>query len=460
MKKIIKILSFFYLVTILISKTNIKAEMVPFNLGEVKIHHKKQIIPLELAGVLSVSENEGEIPIVFIIPDINVTQDTMQRYYGFLNELTEVPALGVLLDLSPLNEIKGVDEDLIATIFDYYRFFLNRAVQGESLAFGRDLFNKGDFSKVIILGCGESVDGVYRSIEKLHEKQMSFAGAMLIDPRRSKEVPNIQLPDIPTTIVLPYTLLQKNAISLSLFEANRKEKNRQSMTSMIYVQQDTDLMNASELEYIQFVNKYALSYIQNLFQETSEMIGFSALETAPQTLFDTTIKSSLSVPEALVILNPRKEKNPHLNVLGGNNRFINLSLNHYRGLVDTYKLNWENKASRLEIELPEEYRDISSFHALSLYINYHNERNQPLSFIIEFCDMEGQSQQVEIENMQPLNYISGTAIPFYNERVVLKELMKVDTTSIRYINLIFKEMNNGELNIGDISLIKGPKCEN
>ena len=459
MKNFMKLLLFFYIVTLTMNPTKIKAEIIPFNLGEVNIHHEKKIIPLKLSGIISVPKTEFEVPIVFIVPDTDETQDTTKRYYKLLNDLNEVPAIGVLLDLSPLNEIKDVDEDLIATVFDYYRYFLNRAIQGESLAFGKDLFNKGTLSEVVILGCGENVDGAYRIIEKLHEKQMDVKGAMFIEPRRNKEVPKINLPDIPTSIVLPYSLLQKNAISLSLFQNNRKEKDRQSITSMIFVQQETSLLNCDELEYIDFVNQYANAFILNIFKENQKMVGLSALEIAPQTMFDTTVNSSLSVPEALVILNPRKEKDPHLNVLGGTNRFTNLRLDHYRGLVDTYKLNWEAENSKLEIELPKEYRDLTNFQALSLYINYHNDKNLPLSFIVEFIDMEGQSQQVEINERQPLNYISGTAIPFYNERIIIDELMGVDITSIKYINFLFKDKNAGELNIGDISLIKDSNCE-
>jgi len=458
MKNLLKIFFMVNLIMIVngMSMSQIEAsnEVLPFSLGEIEIQHHQETITIELTGLLSVPLIEGEFPIVLIIPEVASSQEISGRYHQLLKSLSQIPALGVLIDLSSLKDVETIDETLIATVFNHYRVSLNQAIQDESLAFEKNLYDKGSFSEVILIGSGESVDSIYQIIANHHNKQLSVSGVILIDPQRKREVPNLTLLDTPTAIILPYALLEQNAIGLSFFQRNRVEVNRQSMTTMVYVQPDTSLFNMSEFEYLNFLSQYAIAFIQSIFKEAPEGIGLSPLEVAPKMIFDTAVKTSLIVPETLPILQPKKEKDPHFNVLGGTNRFINLTLDHYKGLVDMYKLKWETENSLLEIELPKEYRDLTYYDALSLYINYYHPEQEPLSFILELQDMEGQFQQVEVKNWEPLNNNSGTVIPFYHERFILKDLMEVDLTSVRFIKFIFEIENLGELNIGDVSLIK------
>lgn len=436
-----------------INKFNIKAEILPFNLGEAEISHGKQMITLELAGVLGVPQIEGEFPVIIIVPDVEASPEVMKQYQQLLKIISEMPALGILLDLSPLNEIESRDEKLILDVFDFYRTLLNRAIHGESLAFGEDLYNKGSFSNVIIIGCGQSVDSVYQIIEKHHERQMSFSGALFIEPLRKREVVDIPLPDVPTSIVVSYERLKENAISLSLFQKQRQQEIK-ALNSMVYVLTDTSLVNKNETESISFINQYTTAFIEEILSKSSLEIGLSPLEEAPQILFNTAVKTSLILPDSLAILQPKTEKDPHVNALGGTNRFVNLRLDHYKGLVDIYKVKWDSDESFFEIELPKQARDLTHYDALSLYFNYHHDKDESLSFIVEFQDVEGQYQQVSVDNQRPLNRVSSTIIPFYNQRIQLKQLMEVDLTSIKTVRFIFEGKNTGELSIGDISLVK------
>ena len=381
----------------------------------------------EVSGSLSIPDGEGELPIVFIIPEAGETEEGRHLFH-------EISALNILAIFLHVDEVEA-DEQSLATIFKRCLLELNRALQGESLAFGVDLYNKGSLSQVVMIGYGQSVDGIYQMIHEQNEKQMSVCGVLCVAPKRKQEVPELQMADVPMAFIIPHTLLEENAVSLSLFQKNRASKNRQSITAMVYVEGDDD----------HFVSKYAGAFVQGLFAGFPPDMGLSVLEPAPRRIFQRLVKTSLVVPETLAIWHPEREKNLH---------FDGLTLHHYKGLVDLYRVKWEQANSSLVIELPIDSRDVSRYDALSIYMNYHHVAEEKLSFVVEFCDVEGQRQQVKFEEMSPLNYVSSTVIPFYHERIILQDLMEVDLTSLKSIHFLFEELNAGELNIGELSFVR------
>ncbi|MCL1948407.1 MAG: hypothetical protein FWF59_01555 [Turicibacter sp.] len=382
-----------------------------------------------LGGMVSVPKGEGGHPIVFIVGDPGLE---------LLDALSGEDYLTVLLNEGDLAH----DAGRLSALFETYRMGLFRWLTDESPELGQDLVGKGDFSWVALIGVGEYADGVLEIAKKHHQSTMEIAHVMLLAPSRHGQSPLDGLPDIPISILLPQSLLEENIVSLTYFQKLRQDPVRTADAAIYFTQ-------AHGHGFTCFAKEFAASRLREIFMGAPQIAGLHASLAAPSELFQIRIKSALASQGDTRILDPSRFADPHEHAFG-KTIYTGIDANHFKGLTDIYQLTGGPQSS-LKMAF-DEAMDLSVRESMSIYFNYANPQNTPLSFFVEFRDLEGQVECAEVGSQSPFNYGAGALIPFYQERIVLSGLQNVDLTSIESITLHFRDGISGEFNIGDISM--------
>ena len=65
-------------------------DILSFDLGEMTIEDETNIIQIPLKGRFVVPQDEGEHPIVFIIPDLTIESDVSVAYDGILGKMSNL----------------------------------------------------------------------------------------------------------------------------------------------------------------------------------------------------------------------------------------------------------------------------------------------------------------------------------------------------------------------------------
>lgn len=441
-------------------------DILSFDLGEMTIADKTNMIQIPLKGRLVVPKDEGEYPIVFIVPDLSLESDVSVAYDAILTEMGNLNYLGIYLDLTKIKDIEGFKDEMLTLVFNEYRERLSHSLVGEGTDFGINLSNKGSLSKVVMVGHGDSTRKLYDIVlDQEYRQQLNVVGMLLIEPIEVN-YQDLSYPDIPTAIMLSEENQDKQSIGRTLYEDYRKEKARKTLTSLIYVKSGKfDDFNYSGLESalsfednIQFISKYTIDFLDSIFNHQPMGIGFSVLELSPKELYKTEVRTSLSVPNTLMLMNAAIEMNPTINTLGGNVVANNLEIESVKDGIDSFLIQWNDVNASLEIELPIGNQDLSHYDAISLYLSndeIQEDMSSP-SLIIELIDETDKSAQVKIDSIEKLLVAGTQESIFYNERVLLNQFESVNLKAIKKINLLFDESSSGCIRLGDLSLIKSP----
>lgn len=389
-----------------------------------------------LSGVKSRMQlplEEGEQPIVFIIGDGGEQ---------ILDDLSGLDVLGIWLGL----DVAGKAAADAAASFEAYREELNRALHDASPDMEGELYGKGTFSQVLFVGAGEGAESVLEIVRQQHGIQMDVSHVLLLGPTLSREVTLQPLPDVPITICAPTTLFEENVVSLTYFQTLRSDPSRMSESSLIFVESASGEDDGFE----KFLSGYIPRKVREIFLGTDEGVGLYANRPVPVEMLQMSVKSALLLPNDTKILNPKRFGNPHENCLEGKNRFFGTTVNHYKGVTDHYLVE-ADPGGTLLMEFPQG-QDMCHREALSLYYSYSNPHNKPIDVLVEFEDVDGQTESIRLLGLLPFNFGFGALHPFYQERIPLQLLGSVDLTSIVSITLVFETGIEGVFKIGDISL--------
>lgn len=456
----------------------VDGSILSFDLGEMTLKDESNQIQIPLKGNLVVPQVEGEHPIVFMISDQNGKEGVSDAYNEILAAIGRTNCLGVQLDLSELSAIEGYDEEMLESVFDEYRQRLSQSLLGENNDFGVDLTNKGSLAKVVMIGHASSTTSLYKiALDQEYKQQLSLAGILLIDPTETN-YKELSYPDVPTAIMLSEYNEDEHLIGKGLYEDYRQEKARKSMTSLVYVKAgkfDDFNLSDSGLETVltfennvAFVSQYVVDFLQSIFDIAPIGSGFSVLEMTPQTLYGTEVRTSLTVPNTMMLINAQIESNPAVNTLGGKIIATDLDIERTTDGTTSFLMKWDDVKASLAIEIPTGNRDLSHYDAISLYL-CNQLSNQVMSdeviqnqiesqsFSIELIDEQDQSSQVVIHSIDELVLMGTNEHLLYNERVVLDQFKDIDLTSIKQINLLFNQSSNGCIRLSDLSFVKEPQ---
>lgn len=401
-----------------------------------------------LTGTIQVPEEEGHHPIIFILPDEGMPPGW---YPELLAGLAGLEALVITLDQPER--------------FDDYQKAIKEAVEGGNHVFGQPLTDKGNLSEGMLITFGEKADLAFEVLDRHHEKQMAFLGAVLAAPKRTKEVLDVGTVQIPLAFLLPPRLWDENAVSLTMFQKLRLDSSRCSAATMVYLLEADPVLKKSPLSkpeafpppglpspptFPAFTGRYSKDFILACKKQGGSDLGIDPLQPGPQELFGIPVKTSLLSSGCQSLVDAKLNPDPHLNCLGGQNWFDGLKMDHFKGLVDRYRISLAGGAGTFNIGIPGPLQDLSDFGGLSVRLSYPDKAGTPLKFRIGLEDVEGQSCFWEVET-RPLPYLVEAAIPFFHERVIFEELMAVDLTSVKRI--IFQFHGEGVFDLGDVALI-------
>lgn len=375
-----------------------------------------------LGGMASVPETDGDHPIIFIMSDTP----------HLLSELDQTNVLAFWLDFSGV----GKETKDLTAAFEIYRTGINRWLQGEAPELGMSIMGKGNFSQTVFIAYDHYADAALEIAQRQHHNQMDISELLLLSPKRTEQADQEFLPDVPITLLLKSSLLQENIVSLTYFQSLKDDPLRKAPATIYFAEPQSP-----QSKFQEFTCQFLLEHLQERPDKPSK--------TVPSQRFGMGLKYALHLADDTLLLDPSQFADPHENPYG-KNHFDNLTVNHYQGLTDRYHLEGEPSAT-FTMEFHEAV-DMSNREALALYFNYANERQSTLDFALEFKDMEGQSERVNVVNQRPFNYGVDALIPFYQERILLESLQVVDLTSISSISLIFEKGITGEFNIGEMAL--------
>lgn len=453
------------------------ASILSFDLGEMTLEDESNMIQIPLKGSLVVPQDEGDHPIVFIVPDLNSAADVSIGYDTLLGKMGETNCLGIRLDLASFNQIDGFDEAMLPLVFDEYRHRLSQALAGESLDFGVELMNKGSLSKVVLIGHGESSVDLYQiALDQEYKQQLNLAGILLIDPSKA-EYNDLAFPDVPTAIMLSRYNEKDNLIGQDLYADYRQEKARKSMTSLVYVKDGKfdDFNIGDELvdssfnfeRNIEFVGQYVVDFLQSIFDTAPIGSGFTILEGTPKNLYGAEVRTCLAVPNTMMLINAALEPNPMINTLGGQVVANELDIKISEDELASFLLDWHSVNASLAIEIPAGNRDLSHYDAISIYLS--NELSDEIvsdeviqnqvglqSFTIELIDEQNQTSRAVINSIDELVMMGTNERLLYNERIVLNQFKEVDLSQIKQINFLFNQTSQGRLRLADLSFVKTP----
>lgn len=449
----------------------------PFMLGsQTFTNSAEEEVSVDLKGKIAIPTVEGELPIVFIIPSQSSSVYDTNDYEVILSEIAKKNCVAIYLDLAELLTNEQQDMNLVKQVFNAYRDELNAIILGEKTTASLDLVNKASFSKVIMIGFEESVEAIYGiSEDQLSQQQLNLESILLINPKKTEEA-IYSYPDVLTSFLIDSSLTDVESLSsLKLFEEYRQEKARQSLTSYTLIESDyescvtEDENSQNQLDEqastkqepdTKFLTQFIGDFLSATFDSESENPIFSVTTALPDTLYQKKVRSALIVPNTLRLINPFIEEKATLNTLGGNNEVNNLKMEHETGDVSIFRLSLEETPATLSIEIPEEFKNLSQYDNISMYMsvctNNDSSTTQSTEISMVLTDETGQSSTVtETAIISPCDAKHGYHLS--DERFVLSQFTGIDLNAISEIKIELTDQSIKTIVLGDLSLVKKPK---
>lgn len=497
-----------------------KPKISKFDLGKVNLSQSSgKELPIRLQGEIGVPSGNGKYPIVFVIHGAHPVTDVEKERYdlGFTYLIEKLASKGYLTISMNVNAQYVLDYygepiayERLSSIFNAHLELLQKAINGEDVGYGLDLKGKGDITKLNIIGHSRSGQGIFYIYEDQLKKGnnnikslLSLAPSIVINM-------DIPYPDVPTGIVLPE--LDGDVTSLDgqdIYEELRFYENRNSWVNLVYLYganhnffneelQNDDSKNAmnksafdirlKDVEQREFFANYCVDFMNKVYgKNTSE--GFETQKSAPNEMYGFKVLTSLYNPKSLLIVRPKKDTKLS-NILGGDILTSNTQIksvfessffkNDTAGsfiLPGTKKdlqllnISWNSKNASLGITIPDKFKDIKKYDALSMYLavdasNSLNKDSKNQAMSIELIDKNGKISKVTLdENTPALRYHLGkivsneytsnwsTFTPLSSLRVQLDSFKNIDLKNIEKINLLFDKTSSGSIMLGEVSLM-------
>ncbi|MCY6485544.1 hypothetical protein OW763_14510 [Clostridium aestuarii] len=499
-------------------------KILEFDLGEVTLPqaHGPEF-PVRLHGEIGVPSGEGKHPIVFVFHGSHpVTNIEKERYdLGFTYLIEKLAAKGYLTVSINVNAQYVLDYygepfqyERLTSIFNSHLESLQKAINGEDVGYGVDLTKRGDTTQVNLIGHSRSGQGiVYIYEDQVKRGNNNITSLLSLAPSLviARDRP---YPDVPMGVVLPE--LDGDVIQLAgqdIYEKLRFDDKRKSWANVVYLyganhnffneellkddaknaknaknRSDFDI-RLSDIEQREFFANYSLDFMNKVYGKKVRE-GFSVGENAPGKMYGFKVLTSLHKPDSLVIVRPKKETNLS-NSLGGKIVTSNIQIKNIfessffkedtagpfilpgiKKDLDLLNISWKSKDASVGITLPDEFKDITGYDALSLYLavdpsNSLNKSGENQSMSLELVDKKGKISKVVLDaNTPALRYHPGelasneytswwsTFTPLSSVRIQLDSFEDVDLKNIEKINLLFDQTPSGSIMLAELSLMK------
>ncbi|GMQ63788.1 alpha/beta hydrolase family protein [Vallitalea maricola] len=499
-------------------------EISEYNLGQSEIKQNSGIImPYDMVGTIAAPKEGDNYPVVFIMHGNHMIEDYNKDRYdlGFkylLEALAKKGFVAIAFNINAQYQLEfgePIAHERLITIFNEHFGKLESAIKGESNDFGIQLKNKGDLSKIGMIGHsrgGGSLDAIIN--DQKDKGNNNVFGIIKVAPSNLILIENNN-PDIPTGIILPqydgdvsfqdgqstFDELKGNPLRKSfasvvflkgaghnLFNDNVKQDDRENNRNL--TDDDRKIFLTREQQK-QFLIDYSVDFLNKALGKEVDTNLFDASKPTTNTAYGLQAKTSLITGNRTEILLADSEDKVNKNEFGGNNKSEDLEVKY---LIESYipnndqllnfdhptkyekygvfRINYTNKNAKFTMEIPKDKQDISNYEALSLYLALYPgsdlnkaRENQALSIVIR--DSNGKEAKVILDDKTAaLEFPEGKSVtnefttfwslktPLSEARIPFKEFKDINFSDISSITLQFDQKESGSILLRDISLMK------
>ncbi|OOB77028.1 MAG: hypothetical protein BEN19_02745 [Epulopiscium sp. Nuni2H_MBin003] len=438
---------------------------------------------------------------------VYILSDNMDLSYLATN-IASYGYLTILVDISEIEDFTDFFKTHVKT--------LSTAFSSTDTIYQDFLLDKGDISKVSIIGIGDSGRCAYElSLSPLDSSLVNVVSTLVVAPN----LQNIssKVPSTPVGIVLSqYDGVVKSLNGQSIFD-NHMLKNSDIIhpISCIYlmgsnhsyfdasyaaddafnIDSVVDPPNGVEIERLSdesqqdFLSKYAVDFLNYYHHGQIETnIGLDIEDISPSSLYGYDVLSSLIIPDSLAIVTPTDYFSTKYNNLGGeiymSNASISYMVENYMAPYDTaigflhpgifndislLNISWRVDSGLFVTEIPKSYADFTEYKALSMWISanpYNVAQNETQPFIVTLKDSSGKVEHILLdEDILALKVPTGVLVtnsyqiqwstftPLSNIRIPLDLFTKVNLENIESISFNFNQTDQGSIILGDIRLL-------
>lgn len=499
-----------------------EADIIEYSLGEGTIKQSYGVdMPYEMNGVIGVPKEGENHPIVFIMHGCHeINNYNNDRYDLGFKYLVEELARSGFLTVAINTNAQYVFEygepyayERLNQIYDQHFENLKTAINGGENKFGVNLANKGDASKVGLIGHSRGCLALDSIVSSQKEKgNDNIFGMIKVAPSNWIVIDDAN-PDIPTGFIQPeYDGDVVGHDSQQSFDQIKEIDNFNSWVSMVLlkganhnffndnVENDDkrlDYLGDNDKEFLdreeqkEFLVNYSVDFLYKALGKdiNSELFDSSKSNVSKAYGFD--IKSSFISSKEKYLISTVDKESVNENLFRGRNTGNKLTVNQ---VIESYipdndqlkifnqggnpeemkllNITWDNKKGEYIIDISEEQKDISEFKSISLYMgidqgNELNKSGESQSFSLVIKDREGKEATIILDNKtSALTWPSGKVIDtelgqvwsmptsLSDARISLDRFSSVDLKNIDSVMLKFDQTEQGSLLIRDIRFMK------
>ncbi|GAA0079271.1 hypothetical protein UT300005_36500 [Clostridium sp. CTA-5] len=306
-----------------------------FDFGDTSVkleNNYTQIYPLR--GIIGVPENNENHPIVFLLHGSHflISQNNLranERYdlglRYLVNNLAKQGYLTISIDVNGayVNSTEQSTYKASIDLFDKHLINLTNAINGLDVGYGLNLTNKGDISKIVLIGHSLGCEDIqYITKNQKEQGKNNIKGLLCLTPNYSSIINDIFCADVPTAIIIAE--LDNNSINLNvknLYNNMKKDISRNSWTILTYLKgakpnyfndnlEEKDFFlkanykteGAIQREYLtkkqqqDFLSKYSLDFLNSIYNKENISNGFKVHDNNLETLYGYEVLTSLTIP--------------------------------------------------------------------------------------------------------------------------------------------------------------------
>lgn len=496
-----------------------KVSVKEYDLGEVTLSQAYgDNYPVRLHGEIGIPVGDEEsYPVVFILHGSHpITTIETERYdKGFTYLIEKLASAGYITVTMNVNaqysmgyygEPYGYER--LMKIFNAHLEALTKAVAGENMGYGMDLTNRADLHQIHLIGHSRSGQGIFAIYHDQRRKGEDSIKSLIALAPSLWIILADPYPNVPVGVIIPE--LDGDVSTLDgqdIYDELRTDKARQSWESLVYLyganhnffneelDSDTNRESAFSISLTgeqqrQFFANYAVDFL-NTVKGVEVKEPFDISHNTVGQLYGHKVLTSLQTHDSLTILSASDDINLS-NVLGGAISRVDADViplvnsSFYKEdtaqpftppgnmNISIINMSWSMRGGRVTLAIPDEYKDISDYDVLSLYLAIDSpsvlnmiDKNQ--AFSVEIEDKNGVRGKVILGPDTPaLEYQPGKVItyeepyveywsnftPLSSVRIQLNEFENIDVTQVQAIHLIFDQSTSGSIMVADMSLMK------
>lgn len=477
-----------------------------FNLGAVSIGENEEKVEVNLEGIIGVPKNKNNAPIVFIMPESGVTNNSYLGFDYLVKNLSQAGFLTVLIntDLS-IDESQQelvVEDKILNLVFEEHIGFLKNSIMGKNNKYPLSLYKKGNLDEMLLIG--ESNLG--RTIFNIANQQESndlvgLKGLLSITPNSGVS----SYVDIPITILsteysndtsasfdiyneIEKDLKRESILQLSyLVDGNSSKFNRFLNVNTVLNDEKSSILEetfVSDVTYEEFLSSYIIDFANYLFNNSIKNSLYSPENSTIHHIYKQDVLSKLLVKNKKEIFNSSHIDNLTLNGVKAT-PVIESSISSLDTAIDfndpatnielpLINLEWNTINSKFSINPKSNNKNFNEYSSLSIEWALNNSSElsksdlKKISIILE--DSKGNMSEVILVDELPLNKIEGVTdinyknvrtisnlsrlTPISETRIPLDLFKGIDLKDISNIHFNFKDNESGSIFIKNILLKK------